>query len=543
METQALLPPLLPTDLALRRAVLIVLALVPPLFGVLALMLGQDSNWDLRNYHWYNAYAALNGRLDLDMGPAQTPTFYNPVVDIPFYLLANWLPARGAGFVMGVLQGCNFILLYMLAAKSLRLGSDKRQAAAALAIALVGMIGGGHIALVGTTFYDNIVSLFVLGALLVVIANADLLQRGALTRAFVPVAVAGFLVGLGVGLKLPTQIFAIGICFGLLFIPGPFWRRFWLSFVCGLGVIAGFALLGGWWLWELWTRFGNPLFPYFNDIIRSPWGLPADYRDDRFLAKSLIDAFTVPFRMFADARVVGEIPFRDARVMLAYAVLILTPVMFLIKRLSKTNVQPFADVFALRYLAAAAVLTYLVWIKLFVIYRYLIPLEMLAPLVTVVCLAVWPLASAKRAVLAVVACGFMVVTAQPGNWGRIPWSEKTVEVDVPDIADPARSMVIMTGYHPTSFVIPSFPPEMAFLRPHSFLVVPSHDTRYMQVMRARIAAHTGDFYLLKPLWDVWSAADVLPGFGLTVLSCAPLVENLDRELEFCRLARGSDVQK
>ena len=59
-----------------------------------ALVLGQDANWDLRNYHWYNAYALLNGRYGIDLLPAQTPTFYNPALDVPFYLLATHVPAQ-----------------------------------------------------------------------------------------------------------------------------------------------------------------------------------------------------------------------------------------------------------------------------------------------------------------------------------------------------------------------------------------------------------------------------------------------------------------
>jgi hypothetical protein len=40
-------------------------------FGALALALGQDGNWDLRNYHWYNAYAFITNRLMFDVGAAQ----------------------------------------------------------------------------------------------------------------------------------------------------------------------------------------------------------------------------------------------------------------------------------------------------------------------------------------------------------------------------------------------------------------------------------------------------------------------------------------
>ena len=533
---------MLPTDRGLRRAVLALFVLVPFVFGGIALFLGQDSNWDLRNYHWYDAYAALDGRLDKDMGAAQTPTYYNPTLDVPFYLLANALPARAFAFVLGALQGCNFILLYILAWYTLRLADERWRAAAAVGIALVGVFGGGHLSLVGAIFYDNIVSLFVFAGLAVILSNMTLLRGGPFGAALLRAVLAGFLVGCAVGLKLPTQIFAIGVCFGLLFVPGPFVRRFFLSFVCGLGVIAGFLVFGGWWMLELITHFGNPLFPYFNDIIRSPWALPESYRDDRFLPKSIGQVLTLPFRMFADGTVGGEIGFRDARVLSAYIVLLATPVMLLVARIKKVGrSEPFANVFAARYLAAAVGLSYVVWLALFCIYRYLIPLEMLAPLLSVACIAFWPLTRQRQLSLAIAMLGFMVITTQSGNWGRKPWSEtgEFVAVTAPPIADPANTLVVMTGFAPTAFVIPAFPRDVSFLRPQSYLVDPAHATRFNEVMGARIAAHSGEILLLQAAYEKSAAERVLPFYGLRRVedSCRPLPANLDGELEICAIEK------
>src|SRR5580658_3260845 len=98
-----------------RSFALCLLAFAPFVFGGLALALGQDANWDLRNYHWYNAYAFLHGRFGFDLLPAQTPSFYNPLLDVPFFVLATHAPARVAGFALGFVQGLNFIPLFMLA--------------------------------------------------------------------------------------------------------------------------------------------------------------------------------------------------------------------------------------------------------------------------------------------------------------------------------------------------------------------------------------------------------------------------------------------
>src|SRR5207244_919974 len=74
---------------AMRAAML----LVPPLFGLLALALGQDDNWDLKNYHLYNAYALLNGRLGVDLAPGQWQSYFNPTLDLVYYGLMAALPA------------------------------------------------------------------------------------------------------------------------------------------------------------------------------------------------------------------------------------------------------------------------------------------------------------------------------------------------------------------------------------------------------------------------------------------------------------------
>ncbi|MDX2143238.1 MAG: hypothetical protein SFV19_07780, partial [Rhodospirillaceae bacterium] len=144
---------------------------VPLAFGMLSLALGQDANWDLKNYHWYNPYAFLTERWAQDIAPAHVPTFYNPTLDVPFALLAEAVPARVAGFVLGLAQGLNFVLLYVLAHMVLARAFAQGAQLWAVAIALVGMVGGGHLGLVGTTFYDNIVSLFILGSLCITIAG------------------------------------------------------------------------------------------------------------------------------------------------------------------------------------------------------------------------------------------------------------------------------------------------------------------------------------------------------------------------------------
>ena len=201
-----------------------------------------------------------------------------------------------------------------------------------------------------------------------------------------------------------------------------------------------------------------------------------------------------------------------------------------------------ADRFAARYLVAVFALSYLAWLLLFDIYRYAIPLEMLAPCAVVACVSFWPVSGQRHVVLASAMLGFMVLTTVPGNWGRLPWAGKMVNVQVPDIARPKDSMIITSGVAPTSFVIPSFPREIPFLRLQSYMVEPQHDTQFNAVARARIAGHTGDIYALQAVYEEQNAARVLAAYALELGECHPLPTNLDQELEFCAVRRRTADQ-
>src|ERR1700688_351004 len=91
----------------------------PILFGLVSVLIGQDTNWDLRNYHWYNPYALLNGRFDLDIAPAGLQSFFSPLLDIPWFILGRALPALLIGFLLGAVHSANLILIYFISARLL----------------------------------------------------------------------------------------------------------------------------------------------------------------------------------------------------------------------------------------------------------------------------------------------------------------------------------------------------------------------------------------------------------------------------------------
>jgi hypothetical protein len=521
-------------DLFSRRVALAVCGLVAVLFGVYALNAGQDANWDLQNYHWYNPYAFLTDRLAQDIAPAHTPTFYNPTLDIPLYLAAEHLSGRTLAFVLGVLQGLNFTLTYLIALRLFAQAPVIQRRISALGLALVGVLGGGNFGLVGTTFYDNIVSLFVLGAVLTVVSAA----RPTGLRLFI----AGTLVGMGAGLKLPTVVFAVGLCAACFVIGAHLFERFRNSFVFGVGVLAGFAIFAAHWTFYLWTTYDNPVFPYFNHVFQSDMGLSANYRDMRFIPATVLEAIFFPLVMAFSPAQTGEIVFRDWRIAAAFVALITLPLAALAQRRFQRE-QHFVDMQAATYVIAACVTSYVVWLGIFGIYRYLVPLEMLAPLIIAIAISLWPGPTRLKTNVTIAVMALLMVTTKPGTWGRVPFGDKFVSATAPSIAAPETALVLMLGNRPTAWVIPFFPPQVSFVRIQGYIVHPDDGaTGLNRAIRSRIEGHTGALYTLIVRDDRLFAHDMLSRYRLTYdeTSCRPVEGNLAPQIELCNVMRVAE---
>ncbi|HEY1153131.1 MAG TPA: hypothetical protein VGE73_04710, partial [Pseudolabrys sp.] len=238
----------------------------------------------------------------------------------------------------------------------------------------------------------------------------------------------------------------------------------------------------------------------------------------------------------ADSKIASEISFTDTRIAVAVSVLIVTGLLMLAGRKAR---EPGANMFAVRYLAAASALAYAVWLAIFAIYRYITPLEMLAPLLIVAGVALWPVSPRARAVTAGALLLLVTVTVRlHEDWTRKPWAPGLggpfVDVAPPVLDDP-NTLILMTGLAPTAYVIPAFPPEVAFLRPVSYLAGPDHDTLFIQTVKQRLAAHTGTVLILQPSWDHETAEKFLPMLGLVPdhAGCRKLPNALDDTLELC----------
>jgi hypothetical protein len=504
-----------------------------PLFGLLVVLRGPDTDWDFRNYHWYNAYAWLTERRGFDVAVAHHATYYNPLADVPAFVVAQVLPAWFVGFLVGCIHGLNLLLLYHLARAALGAARGSGGSNAdwlALAIAIAGTTGGMALLLVGNASNDMTVSLFVLLALLLIVRVSD--SKVHAVREFWRFGAAGLAGGIAVGLKLTMAPFAFGLAIGVLALRAPARIRLQRVALLGVGGLIGAALFGGIWAYTLWQETGNPVFPYFNDIIGSPLILDASYRDPRFLPESLGEALIYPYLFAWDGMQVSDVAFRDIKIALAYTLMPLTLLWVLVSRRAQLTQ-------AMRLLFTVCVVSYAVWLLIFGIYRYALTLEMLAPLLIALAVSLWPTTEKRRwrvlAVLwfaALLGTGWSAIAAIRGSW-----REAYVSVAVPAIADPARTLAVMAGVEPMGYIVPAFPPQIPFLRIDGWLDTPAAHSAFGDRMRARIDAHAG------PIFGVFIereraravAAFDAAGLALAKQDCATIEANVGDPLWWCAL--------
>ncbi|MEI9996876.1 MAG: hypothetical protein WDM91_19940 [Rhizomicrobium sp.] len=518
--------------LRLSRNEWLFLCLTIAFWGGYVLWLGKDTSWDFRNYHWYIPYAFLNGREPIDMLVAHQASYYNPFQDIPFYLLATHTPAWFALFVLGCVQGANVVPLYILGRQTLAIDEYKLGAAG---LALLGQTGGLGLNMFGTTYHDNTMSVLILSAIAVLVVNRRRLREGPLWQAAAIAGGAGLLVGSTVGLKLPEFPFAIGFAAALVALGGSWKHQSVRLLAGGIAGLVGVAAMMGYWTLHLEHITGNPLFPYFNESFKSPLALPAPYRDMRFLPTHFWIAATFPIRFALDWRIADDIPFRDIRVMLAYVTSLAAIVVWLLGRRSKAPlVSPAAAAVTLAFAGAS----YLVWLKMFAIYRYIVGLEMLGPLLVAIAIGLLPLP--RRVQLIVLAVLFIATaaTTHVEYIERSPVSDPFVQADLPKIEHPEKAMVLLTGDGPLGFIAPSFPRRIPLLRIDGWMVQPQDGTRLTKMMKGRVwewIARRRDLYVLSDAYDMGRTREALAEYGLRIdwLKCTVFDTNIIGDYEFC----------
>ncbi len=500
--------------------------------GIVALValsaahLATDTDWDLRNYHAYNAHALISGRFWTDIAAAQLQTFYPPFMDIAVGAVRDRLDATPVlrNVVLSLPQGIAVALAFVLTLRFTPPALPARRPLAFLAT-LFSAAGAAGWPTLASAMSEMLPGACIIGGLLLLTADSTRPTRSA--------AMAGLLFGTAAGLKLTGLPYCVGATVALLLVPArpPAKRPATLAAFCLGGAAAAALLVGPWWL-LLYRNFGNPVLPFFNQYLHSPFVESIAISDTRFLPADLVMALAYPFYWGTQAvTLVSEMLLRDPRIAMLYVALIALAVQALRRRPGTTDRRVIL-------LAVFCVATFAAWEVQFSILRYLATLELLTGAMMLAALR--PLLAQPgvrlRVALAFIAlCGAaQAVTLYP-DWGRTA-APLPMRANLPVAVQPDAMVVLLDGA-PMAYLADLLPLSVRLVGANNNLVQPGRGGLLEQQATMAIRGQTGPLYGLEDPVEAPGVADrTLAYYRLGRGDCARVESNLDNDaVHMCRL--------
>lgn len=421
-----------------------------------ALLLGKDLGWDALAYHLYAGFSAAEHRFGADYFAASSQGYLNPYAHLPFYLLLR----HGAAPQLVVAALALFHLLNLLIifeiGMFLNRRTDGRVAWIAVGLGvLLAFLNPVFILELGTSFNEISTSVPLL-------AGWYLLVREFAAPRRPWIALAGMLIGIAAALKLSNLMFTVTALPLLLMAPVSPRRRLQSVLVFAVAGLAGALLAGGWWAWQLWESFGNPLFPFFNQYFKSPDFINSPIQHQRFMPHGWLDAALRPFAM---ALPKGGIHIETVAPDLRYAALLLLLCLFGLKTMLRRwrhidPIVPFQSQRALTALTASLALAWLAWLASSGNSRYFLAM---ASLTGVVLASLLVRFSAGRRFFAYGAAALLVLqgatvgSTAAHRWDPAGWGQAWFEFEIPPALREQPALYLHVSTLPASFLLPSLP--------------------------------------------------------------------------------------
>ena len=350
----------------------LIMATLFVLIGIIvSLCLRYEIIIDLYNYHYFVPWAFLHHRTFTDIALAAENSYHNPLIDIPIYLLVKYFNHQPWVYYtyFGVFWGLLIFVFYKICRNILQ-PSQKAELFLALIIAMTGF---ATLSQIGTSSQEVILALGTMTTLYWLHKEIFITAK---ERPLV-ISAAGFLLGAMFGFKYTAVTYCLGAGFTLILFFKHLQHPIKTVFYFALGGILGFLCIDGFWMWRLYQEFGNPLFPYLNNIFKS------DYIDAKMFSynsvlykKSFLDYLIFPYLVSfnQENRIAAEAFYRDPRFAIGYSLLLIAAISYLWSLITPKKRQ--LNVGTL-FLVVFAFVSYVVWLFILPIMRYAIPIELL----------------------------------------------------------------------------------------------------------------------------------------------------------------------
>lgn len=515
--------------------------------GLTSTLLGQDANWDLKNYHLYNAWSFLNNRMQIDLFAAGIQTYFNPLLDLPYYLLAiEWFPEmpRLVAFFMGFPFGILIFLLILLFWKLLSDTQIDFMSRIVLTCLLVvfGITGSATVSQIGTTFNEIQIAVFIiLGITILIFGFREKDQNISPLH----IITAGLMFGLAAGLKLTAAIYAPAVFIAIMVITASLKDKIVNISIFSLAWLVAFLLVWAWWGYELYELTGNPVFPMFNNIFASSWIPSESGMDIRFKPETFLELFFYPFFWIKEnAMVTAEPVFGDPRFAFAMVAAYLTLIALIFIVIFNKKVVSLCDCFCKKslFLFLFICLSYISWQSFFSILRYAVSIEVLAGFLVFIFFIIFTrIFSLNYNFFQLVPGAIIVIisllfTHYP-EWGRVQFEDKVFNINELDINQ--NSLIIFLG-PPQAYLAPllSKQTNQTIFVGITYEGIRSKDYLLYKNIVEKINSHSGDLYVSYRIGDEHMLT-IIEEIGFVVSSniCQNVITNIDSNIMLCKIEK------
>ena len=430
-------------------------------------LLGKDMAWDTLNYHLYLGYSALNDRFGQDYFAAGSLGYLNPYAYVPFYAMVRaGFPALVICSIFAIVHSAILWLTFELGVAVCPSKDDRtRLLAGAFSVAL-GFMNPILMQQIGSCFADITTAELALAGWLL-LAGAVRVPR--ISR----VLWAGLVLGAASALKLSNALPAVSAFAMLLLLPLGWRDKIRHGFLYGASLGVGFVAVAAPWSYHLYRVFGNPLFPMFNNIVRSPEFTTEPMAHYRFVPESIGDALWRPFAMIDPAPMIHEeLSAPDPR----YAILVILAILFAARwgwqrfgrAPSSPNKSPLVESSrVLASLCCALGLYWILWLKASGNSRYVLTMACVAAAVIVGMLFRLLESRPKiRNYILVIIFATQSIQLYMGaeyRWNKASWGGPWFNVSMPEKLKTEPNLYLTLGVQSNTFLAPFVAKDSGFV--------------------------------------------------------------------------------
>lgn len=435
-------------------------------FGMFSLIYGQDVNWDLKNYHYYNGWAFLNNRINTDITPNNgLHGYFSPILDSIQYLSLHYLPAVVYAFFAGCISGCAAFICYKLNKLIFSIIQDKKlRKTIVLYSTILSITGVANIIQVGTVTNENIVALLLIWSIY-------LLIRFYANYSFNVISVIGVLIGIALGFKLTAVIIVIPLCILFASYNLKEYKHLIIFFV---SIICAFLIIDGLWMYKMYQMFGNPIYPNFGKYINPTTALDFQ-RDTTFIPKDLMHWLFLPFYLFVSNKLTGEIAIADMRFGFAMMSIMLVLIVPRYRNILKNK--------NIKYYILIFIASYMCWIALFAIQRYTIVLEYLSGGLILMPFMVYDKITNKIKFVMTSLMFIIIFTTHYSSLGHISYNGKFYSSNVS-----VKNSLVIFNVNPAAYIAPELGSSNVYMNAPDF----QFTSKFDQDRKIKLLQHTID---------------------------------------------------